>query len=142
MKQKNQEAKYSASFSWKFDKEEDDAIVLTIEISDKAKNTIRQVACLDESLTNCSISVLSNRLKRYKARAWLFRSLGSYREALFIKELLDSNKVVIKFDNLHELENFMLKFKDVFKECIKLILTYGTEGDEIKCEISEVKKNE
>jgi hypothetical protein len=86
--------------------------------------------------------MLSNGLKRYKARAWLFRSLGSYKEALFIKELLDSNKVVIKFDNLHELENFMLKFKDAFKECIKLILTYGTEGDEIKCEISEVKKNE
>jgi len=133
---------YKTIFNWKFNKKDSDYIFLSIEISEDFHNLLNEVVVKDEDLVDVNIRSCDNsgRFKRYKVKRWVLNSLGgAYIQVLFLKTLIDTSKITLKFDSTRDVEDYIYGFKENMRNFIKLVRTYNLEdnGRKFSYEVKE-----
>lgn len=120
---------YSCRMTGMNKEDDNEVIYLKIEALPKMHELLKEIACPEDGLKEFLYksggdgSSPSTPLKRYKAKEWFIRSIGSEygaRDLLFLPDLIKSGKVMVKFFDYQALDDC--------KDSIKKILKYLVEG--------------
>ena len=121
------EDQYIIQFIRNFNPENDDLINLTIIYNKELQKLIESIVVkketsivLFEEYRNTNKKV---KLKRYKVKSWLYNSLGNnYKDLMFLKELIDTGKTIIKCDNLNVLNTISSEMRENIIKASNFIL--------------------
>jgi len=101
-----------------------ESVKLIIKISDDLQALLKKCVISEDAYFVCS----EKKYKRYKIKSVVFAGLySSYKEALFIKELIDDKKTSIKLNNMDNCNSAISGLKDDIASIIKNLITAEVE---------------
>lgn len=123
--------KYTIKFGMNYEKESEDKIFVTLNISNDLKELLNEVAV--KSLSQQDYAYKDNKTnKRYRCKTWLYDSLFyTEKDILLDKELIDSGNLEISFLSINSAEEFINNIKVCMQDIIKKIMQYKDFGEEV-----------
>jgi hypothetical protein len=83
--------------------------VLEVTISKEFQDILKDCS-LPETEQEIAYDEFNPDLKRYKAFKWIFPELGDGKDYLFVKELVDTGKLILNFADVTRVERFVSNF--------------------------------
>jgi len=117
---------FKASFNQGLTKDGEN-VFLKITLNDSLKEYIKQYIINEIEIYSFNDT---QKFKRYKVKGFIFRELTTFREVLFIKDILEEDNINLYFDSLRDLN----RFKDYFKQNFKIFIEI-TSGLELNQDI-------
>lgn len=129
-KQTLETKKYTIKFGMNYEKESEDEIFVTLNLSNDLKELLNEVVV--KTLAVQDYTYKNKTSKRYKCKRWLYDSLyHPERDVLLNKQLVDSGALEISFLNITDAENFVTSVKVCVQDVIKKIMQYKDFGEEV-----------
>ena len=128
---------YKLRHKFEFEKKTGDYILLYLHYSDELRELIKRAIVDEETVEETSLGTY----KRYKVKGTVYSGLyGNYKWALFLKDLIDSGKTVIKLPTPREAESALHGIRESLQECVRILLKYDGYESTMTINISGAKK--
>lgn len=117
---------YKANFNTSFNAKDSDSINLTIQFSEDLRLLCKEATIQQEQEHGYDVGGSIKYKQRYKVKKWVMNTLGaSNREMLFLKELVDTGKIVIPYYSTAQLERVIMNYKENMRVLIQTMLKFS-----------------
>jgi hypothetical protein len=119
--------KYMINIKRSFDRARSEYIILKITVSEELRQLIKSAAIDEDTEESLRLGEIDMKFQRYKVKKWVYSALSysNYKALIFHKHLLDESEIMLEFDSVRVLDEFLTSLKQNVKTIIQTILNYS-----------------